>query len=304
PGKALVVGVRRIARTVSSEARARSREIHFDEIRDEDRCDIRTSGFDAGDIGIKYEKVQQLCQFGVFRVLPENRRIDSRHRAAVQIFVCERHKTFVEQRIALSCNLNKASQLDTVVIVVIDFYCPAARCSKDACQLHVAAKVLDGNFQRHEMNVESTLGVLAWTAQLEEIEDRLDIGIEAVITLASKGNVTIVQMSDGLGRIAIELRFSGDAEPGRILTIVSLVVIRRGVTLIVGRHHTRTKYACMTCAVVDLRYRVSLRQILIRIADILNYSKIRLKNRIDVFEVGLELESVRIGSPPCSNVAT
>src|SRR5437870_8602577 len=67
-GEACVVGVCRIARTVSSKARARSREIHFDEIRNEDRCDVGTPGFDAGNIGIKYEKVQQLCKFGVFRV--------------------------------------------------------------------------------------------------------------------------------------------------------------------------------------------------------------------------------------------
>jgi len=60
----------------------------------------------------------------------------------------------------------------------------------------------------------------------------------------------------------------------------------------------------MTRAVVDLRHGVCLSQILIRIAYILNYTKIRLKNRVDVLEVGLQLESVRIGSATCSNVAT
>src|SRR5262249_21053648 len=210
----------------------------------------------------------------------------------------------VEQRIPLTCNLHKAAQLDTVVIVVIDFYCPAAGCSKDACQLHVAAEVPDWNFQRHEMNVESPLRILARLAQPEEIEDRLDVGIEAIITLAGKGNVTIVQVSDGLARVAIQLRFGRDAESGRILTIVSLVVIGRGVTLVVGRHHARTQYSCVTRAVVDLRYPVCLSQILIRIADILNYAEIRLKNRIDILEIGLEFESIGIGSATCSNVPT
>src|SRR5262249_31774215 len=54
-GEARVIRISRIARTVSSKTRARSREIHFDEIRDEDRCDVGAPGFDAGDIWIKYE---------------------------------------------------------------------------------------------------------------------------------------------------------------------------------------------------------------------------------------------------------
>ena len=54
------------------------------------------------------------------------------------------------------------------------------------------------------MEIESTLRILAGIAQFEQIEDRLDIRVKPVITLAGKRNVAIRQFRYGLSCISIQ----------------------------------------------------------------------------------------------------
>jgi hypothetical protein len=46
------------------------------------------------------------------------------------------------------------------------------------------------------MQVETALRIFAGVAQLEQIEDRLDICVEPIVTLSRKRNVSIRQFSD------------------------------------------------------------------------------------------------------------
>ena len=92
--------------------------------------------------------------------------------------------------------------------------------------------------ERDGVDVEAALGVhgLARPAQLQQIEDRLHVGIEAVVALAGEGEVAVLRASAIDCACSDRGRFVGDAVPGRLLAVVVLVVLRRRVTLVVRRH--------------------------------------------------------------------
>ena len=57
------------------------------------------------------------------------------------------------------------------------------------------------------MDVEPALGVdgLARRPQLQQVEDRLDVGIEAVVPLAGEGDVAVLELGDRLRRVPVEV---------------------------------------------------------------------------------------------------
>ena len=94
------------------------------------------------------------------------------------------------------------------------------------------------------MQIESALGILAGVAQLQQIEDRLDVGIEAVVALARERDVAVVQCRDGLLGVPVEFVERGDAILGWVLAVVTLVVEGCRVPLVVGRHDALPEGAC------------------------------------------------------------
>jgi hypothetical protein len=66
----------------------------------------------------------------------------------------------------------------------------------DAGNLPIAADVVDRNREFHQVQVEAALRILARIAQPQEIEHRLDVGVEPVVTLARERDVPVVERSD------------------------------------------------------------------------------------------------------------
>src|SRR5262245_47559313 len=104
--------------------------------------------------------------------------------------------------------------------------------------LLIAAKFPDGDLQSHQVDVESALTIFARIAQLQEVKDRLYIGVEAIITLTCKRNVPVAQCGDGLFCVKIKISLLCHSLLGRILTIIALIVEGSGVALIVRRNDT------------------------------------------------------------------
>ena len=56
------------------------------------------------------------------------------------------------------------------------------------------------------------------------VEDRLDVGGEAVVPLPGEGPVAVVQLDDRLAGVAVQLGLAGDAFLGPVVAVVVLVV--------------------------------------------------------------------------------
>src|SRR6185369_2426069 len=143
-----VVGIGWVAGTTTGEARFRRRQIDLDQIRNVDACDVRAIRFRSNG-RIEHKQVYQVSQLWRFRILPEQLAVAGRTCAAVQILVCKRHQSLVEERISLTRNLNEWSADLRRLLVVQDSYRPATRRRIDTCDLLVAAKLRDGDFERH-----------------------------------------------------------------------------------------------------------------------------------------------------------
>src|SRR5690349_2221560 len=138
------------------------------------------------------------------------------------------------------------------------------------------------------MDVEATLRIFARGAQLQEIEYCLDVGIETIVSLTCEGDVASSQIGDGLAGITVQLCFGGDPVFGRIFTIVTLIVIRSSDSLVVRRNNARAQERPLTGPMIQLGHGVGLRQILCRITDILNHTKVRLEDGVLGFEISRE----------------
>src|SRR6185503_14504088 len=99
-----------------------------------------------------------------------------------------------------------------------------ARGGVNARHLTVASEIGKRNPERHEVEVEASLGILAGTAQLQQVEDRLDVGIKTVVALPRERDVARAEIDDPLLRVTIELGKGADAVLRGIVAVVALVV--------------------------------------------------------------------------------
>src|ERR1051326_1655255 len=124
------------------------------------------------------------------------------------------------------------------------------------------------------MKIEPALSIDARRAQLEQIEYSLNIRIKPIISLAGEGDVALAQVGDGFAGVTVQLRFGSNAIFGRILAIVTLVVVGRRDALVIRRDDAGTQHGRNSRPMIQLGYGVGLGQILCRIANILNYAEI------------------------------
>src|SRR5688572_3490329 len=124
------------------------------------------------------------------------------------------------------------------------------------------------------MQVETTLRVFTWIAKFKKVENRLDIGVETVITLASESNVTVTQFRDGLSCIAIKCCKGCDSFLRRVLAVVALIVEGCRVPLIVGWNHAGAEHCFAIRAMVYFRNCVSLRQVLPGVIHVLDDAEV------------------------------
>src|SRR5207247_7930379 len=101
------------------------------------------------------------------------------------------------------------------------------------------------NHQRHHVNGEYALRVLAPRANLEEIEDRIHVGIEPIVTLTCERKVTPAQVLDRLCCITIQFRFRGHTVLRGIVAVVALIIKWSCYALIVGWNGTRSYQSAM-----------------------------------------------------------
>ena len=106
----------------------------------------------------------------------------------------------------------------------------------------------------------------SWRPETQQIKDGVDIGVEAVVPLAGKGDVAFsfpIEFENGLLRIAIELIKRRNAIFGGLVAIVALIVKGRGDALIVRRNDSRAQNGLGMPS--DLGDGIHLKQVLIRV---------------------------------------
>ena len=144
-GEAGIVGIGRVAGTAAGEPRRARREVHLDHVRDEDAGDVGAARFDARNVRLEDDQVEQLRQLGVLGVLAEEDVVERRRRAAVEILVRDRDEAFAEERVALARDLDPvAAALGLELSVEQDGNALAARRRVDAGDLPVATELVDG----------------------------------------------------------------------------------------------------------------------------------------------------------------
>ena len=111
----------------------------------------------------------------------------------------------------------------------------------DTGDLLVAAEFGDRNPQCYHMKVETSLRVLARTAQFQQVEHGLDVREEAIVPLACESQVASLQWGNCLLRVKVEIRWIRDAVLRRILAVIALVVEWRGIALVIRRNKSATQ---------------------------------------------------------------
>src|SRR6185369_5587648 len=96
----------RITRSTAGQTGLRGGEINLDQIRDVNAGNVSAVRL-RRNRRLEDKQIDQMSELRRFRILPEEFAIAARARAAVQILISKSDQSFVEQRIALACNLHK-----------------------------------------------------------------------------------------------------------------------------------------------------------------------------------------------------
>src|SRR5262245_19402810 len=202
--EAHVIRIVRVASPVASKANRIGREIDLDQVRDEDRRDVAAIrvGRRRQTVRLQNEQVDERRQLRIHGVFAEERPVNARQRGVIPVFVVERDQSLAEERVALAGHLRKVGAADRVenaaaTAIALDGRRLAAGRRENADGLLIAAEFSQRNSQRHQMHIESALSVFARRgAQLEQVEYRLDIAVEAVIALPGEGRVPVGERED------------------------------------------------------------------------------------------------------------
>ena len=192
-------------------------------------------------------------------------------------------RPFVEERVALARDLDEVAERWRRRGTENPDATAAGR-RVDADDLLVAADLVERDVERHRVDVEAALRVhgLAGRAQLQQIEDGLDVGIEAVVPLAGEGEVAVLELGDRLRRVAIEVALVADAVLGGLLAVVVAVVLGVAFPWLLGGTMPRPSRVDRAGAPVDLVDGVALDQVLRGVADVADHAEIRLQDRVAV----------------------
>src|SRR6185369_2418854 len=140
----------RITWTTTGQTHLSCREIDLDQIRNVNAGNV-TAVCLRRHWRLKHEKIDQAGEFRRFSILSKEFSIRARARAAVQILIGDRDESFVEQRIALACNLYKRSIVFRLVLVIQHSHRPSTSGCINTRELLVAAEFCNWHFERHEM---------------------------------------------------------------------------------------------------------------------------------------------------------
>src|SRR5262249_45322250 len=139
---------------------------------------------DVGQLAAEDYYVNQVREFGSHRVTAEQLVIRLRAGSAIAILIGDGNQALVEQRVALPRYLDPWSGVLRVAVLAEYLHLTSAGGRINTDDLLVTAQFAYRNHQRHEMNVESALGILTRRTKLQEIEDGVDVTIETIVTLS------------------------------------------------------------------------------------------------------------------------
>lgn len=152
--------------TPTGQPAGRGRKIDLEHIRNEYSSDVRSTRFNGRAAAAEDEKVDQLREFWILRVLAEQSIVLAWAGSTVEVLVGDGHETFVEQRIALARHLDPFALGFVIAIRLQDGHLPATGCGVNPDHLVVTTDFANGNRQCHQVEVEPALGILARRAKL------------------------------------------------------------------------------------------------------------------------------------------
>src|SRR5438132_1221233 len=238
-GEARVIRVGTLLSAIACQPARVGGQINFNQIGNKNSRDVSPTCLNVRQRAIEDNYVDQVRQFGSYRVSSEQRIINLGAGAAVAILIGDGDQTLVEQRVALTCDLHPPTEPLRIAILAQDLYLTAAGGCIETNNLLVTAQFAHRNHERHEVNVEPALGILARRTKLQEIEYGQDVGIETIVTLPCEREVTAAQVLDCLGGVPIQLSFRRDAVLRGIVAVVALIIKRSCNSLAVGRYGAR-----------------------------------------------------------------
>ncbi|CAA9216757.1 MAG: hypothetical protein AVDCRST_MAG42-263, partial [uncultured Chthoniobacterales bacterium] len=307
PAESLVVAVPLEVLSAAGQSCLVCRKIDFDHVGDEDLHKIGAVLFRCYLLTIEDKRVDEFRQLRRTSVFVEDRRIVGRLSAVVAILVLDRDEAFVEERVALPSHLDEAPgfhRSTCIRPIIQDAHLRAARGGVNTHDLLIATKIADRDLERHFVEIEATLAVESClaAAELQQVEDGLNVGVETVFTLAGERTMAATQRGDRLARIAIEVFLARDAGLGRVLPVVVIVVTGCRVALVIRRHHASSQLSAHAGSTIHSRHRVTLHQVLIRIIDVLDHPRERLQDCVLLFEGGGEAELISQSRAPSRHI--
>src|SRR5262245_18045868 len=186
------------------------REIHLDHIGDVNGRNISAVSLDARYVRLKDKEIEQPREFRLECILAEQLRIIAWAGATVEILVHNSNEGLVEKRVALTPNLHPIGRAVIVsapvaVIISQDAHLWATGRRIDTGDLLVAAKFVHRNSQCYHMKVKTSLRVFARAAQFQQIEHRLDVRIEAIVSLTCESQVAPLQWGNCLLGVKVKV---------------------------------------------------------------------------------------------------
>ena len=155
-----------MTRTPAGQPARSGRKIDLDHIRNKYSGDVRSARFDGWAAAAEDEKINQLREFWILRVLAEQRVVLTWAGSTVEVLVGDGDETFVEQWIALARHLDPFTLAFVIAIRLQEGHLSATGCGVNTDHLVITAEFRDGNRQCHQVDVEAALGILAGRAKL------------------------------------------------------------------------------------------------------------------------------------------
>src|SRR5262249_367585 len=168
-------------------------QIDLNQIGNKNSRDVSPACLHIRQLTTKDDDVNQVREFRCHRICAEQLVVRLGAGSAVAVLIGDGNQALVEKRVALPGDLHPRTKLLRAAIprgascfIAQYSQLTAAGCCIDANDLLVPTQFTYRNNQRHEMNVESALRVLAWRTKLQQIEYGIDVSIETIVTLTRK----------------------------------------------------------------------------------------------------------------------
>ncbi len=125
------------------------------------------------------------------------------------------------------------------------------------------------------MDVKTRLAIerLVRAGEREQVEDGLDVGVEAVVALAGESEVATFHRGDALGGIMVQLGGVGHPVLGQTIAVVTRVVERCGYAFVVGRADAAAEHLVSAGGIDHPMDVVGLDEVLVGVAHVIDHAQ-------------------------------